>query len=236
MKYLITLFLVTGVIIGGFLYYKSSLVSEIDSFESCVKAGNPVLESYPRQCRTSDGRSFVEEILEHPMIRVTSLKPGDVISSPLVVTGEARGTWYFEASFPVHLVDGHNTTIATGIAQAQSDWMTEDFVPFKAELIFTPSDVDEALLVLQKDNPSGLPEFDDNLIIPITFAKSMEVSICRRAGCNSEVCSDGDVISTCEFKEEYACYAKARCERQTDGQCGWTETSEFMACISDLKK
>ncbi|MGD8299972.1 MAG: hypothetical protein PVJ16_08070 [Nitrosopumilaceae archaeon] len=35
--------------------------SLIDSFEDCVVAGNPVMESYPRQCRTSDGRNFVED-------------------------------------------------------------------------------------------------------------------------------------------------------------------------------
>ena len=32
------------------------------NFEECVAAGNPVMESYPRQCRTQDGRLFVEEI------------------------------------------------------------------------------------------------------------------------------------------------------------------------------
>lgn len=31
----------------------------INSFEDCVRAGNPVMESYPPQCRTSDGRTFV---------------------------------------------------------------------------------------------------------------------------------------------------------------------------------
>jgi len=36
--------------------------SSIDSFEECAAAGNPVMESYPRQCRTSDGKNFVEEI------------------------------------------------------------------------------------------------------------------------------------------------------------------------------
>ena len=36
--------------------------SVIDSFEDCVAAGNPVMESYPRQCRTLDGKHFVEEI------------------------------------------------------------------------------------------------------------------------------------------------------------------------------
>jgi hypothetical protein len=34
----------------------------INSFEECMADGNPVMESYPRQCRTKDGRIFVEEI------------------------------------------------------------------------------------------------------------------------------------------------------------------------------
>lgn len=38
--------------------------ASIESFEECAAAGNPVMESYPRQCRTSDGRLFVEEISE----------------------------------------------------------------------------------------------------------------------------------------------------------------------------
>lgn len=32
--------------------------AEINSFEDCVNAGNPVMESYPPQCRTQDGRTF----------------------------------------------------------------------------------------------------------------------------------------------------------------------------------
>jgi len=36
---------------------------EIDSFEECVAAGNPVMESYPAQCRHGD-RTFTEEIDE----------------------------------------------------------------------------------------------------------------------------------------------------------------------------
>ncbi len=38
--------------------------AEITGFDDCVAAGNPVMESYPRQCRTSDGSTFVEEIPE----------------------------------------------------------------------------------------------------------------------------------------------------------------------------
>jgi glyoxylase-like metal-dependent hydrolase (beta-lactamase superfamily II) len=36
--------------------------SSIKNFEDCVDAGNPVMESYPRQCRTEDGKHFVEII------------------------------------------------------------------------------------------------------------------------------------------------------------------------------
>ncbi|MFH1211675.1 MAG: hypothetical protein V1659_01980 [Candidatus Woesearchaeota archaeon] len=34
---------------------------EIDSFEECVAAGNPIMESYPRRC-IADGKSFTEEV------------------------------------------------------------------------------------------------------------------------------------------------------------------------------
>ncbi|HXV67166.1 MAG TPA: MBL fold metallo-hydrolase [Nitrosopumilaceae archaeon] len=34
----------------------------ITSFEECVAAGNAVMESYPRQCKSADGQTFVEEI------------------------------------------------------------------------------------------------------------------------------------------------------------------------------
>jgi len=41
------------------------VVNEINSFESCVSAGNPVLESFPRQCISSEGELFVENILRN---------------------------------------------------------------------------------------------------------------------------------------------------------------------------
>ena len=41
-------------------------MSQINSFEQCVDTGNPVMESYPRQCTTKDGKHFVEEISRIP--------------------------------------------------------------------------------------------------------------------------------------------------------------------------
>jgi hypothetical protein len=36
--------------------------NEINNFEECIAAGNPAMESHPRQCKTFDGKHFVEEI------------------------------------------------------------------------------------------------------------------------------------------------------------------------------
>ena len=58
---------------------------------------------------------------------------------------------------------------------------------------------------------------------------------CVVGGCSSQLCVDasqGEVVSTCEYKEEYACYAGAVCGRQANGQCGWTETKELTQCLS----
>jgi hypothetical protein len=102
-------------------------------------------------------------------IRVTAPLANTVISSPLPVSGDARGTWYFEASFPIELRDSAGNTIATHYATAQGEWMTEEFVPFTSSLSFTAPATDTGVLVLKRDNPSGLPENDAEVRIPIRF-------------------------------------------------------------------
>lgn len=57
---------------------------------------------------------------------------------------------------------------------------------------------------------------------------------CFVGGCSGQVCSDQEgVVSTCEWRAEYACYQTATCERQADGECGWTETPELTACLAN---
>ena len=52
------------------------------------------------------------------LIKVTEPTPNQVISSPLSISGQARGTWYFEASFPVVLEDANGKVLAQIPAQA----------------------------------------------------------------------------------------------------------------------
>ena len=146
---------------------------EVTSFVECADAGYPIMESYPRQCRDSKGNTFTEDIgniLEkQDLIRVTNITPNQKITSPVIITGEARGTWYFEASFPAVLEDDNGVVLAQVPAQAQGEWMTEEFVPFSVTLIFDSKGAKKGTLILKKDNPSGLPEDDDVLSIPVQF-------------------------------------------------------------------
>jgi hypothetical protein len=95
--------------------------------------------------------------------------PGDIIQSPLALEGRAKGPWYFEASFPVYLLNAAGDTIARVPAEAQGEWMTENMVFFKATLEFVAPAGDSGTLVLSKSNASGLPEHDDELRVPVRF-------------------------------------------------------------------
>lgn len=103
------------------------------------------------------------------LIKVTSLQMGGVVTSPLEIRGEARGNWFFEASFPVRLLDANGAELAVTFAQAEGEWMTTEFVPFSSTVTFSAPSTQTGTLVLEKDNASGLPEFDDSFTIPVRF-------------------------------------------------------------------
>ncbi|MEI6835896.1 MAG: Gmad2 immunoglobulin-like domain-containing protein [Candidatus Falkowbacteria bacterium] len=103
-------------------------------------------------------------------IQVTVLDPlpDATVSSPLVIKGQARGNWFFEASLPVRLLDDKKQLIASIPAQAEGDWMTDNLVPFSALLEFNTT-ATSGYLVIAKDNPSGLAEHDASYTVPINF-------------------------------------------------------------------
>ncbi|MFW0862259.1 MAG: Gmad2 immunoglobulin-like domain-containing protein [Candidatus Komeilibacteria bacterium] len=150
----------------------SSTRININSFDECIAAGFPVMESYPRQC--NDGQNSYTEYIGNELdkldlIQIDYPRPNAIISSPLNITGQAVGYWYFEADFPVELYDAGGNLLGQGIATAQSDWMTEDFVPFEVILDFEKPEDKYGLLILRKDNPSGDPRFNDSLEVPVIF-------------------------------------------------------------------
>lgn len=179
MKKILIGLIVLVLLVAGFVYvYKkagSPITSDIKSFEDCSSAGYPVMESYPRQCKTPDGRTFAEEIIipitynntSKEKIVVDTPFPGAVTGKEFEIRGKAAG-WYFEASFPVKVLDKDGKIIWQGPAQAQGDWMTANFVPFKVTAKVPETYIGPATLVLEKDNPSGEPQFDASISFPFT--------------------------------------------------------------------
>ena len=76
-------------------------------------------------------------------------------------------------------------------------------------------------VVIDSSPPDSSPDRDVGASAP-----------CFVGGCSSQLCSaEEGISSTCEWREEYACYREATCERQTDGSCNWTSTPELRACL-----
>jgi hypothetical protein len=184
-------FIIVGMIIAAVALSFAAIVATrraeapgVLSFEDCVARGYSLLESFPPKCIAPDGQQFVSptpiakpDVIDAgnsaekaDKIVVTNIKAGDTIASPLTIEGQARGTWYFEASFPVELQDAAGKQLVILPAQAKDEWMTENFVPFSVTFEF-PAQLAGSIgkLILHKDNPSGLPEYDDALVIPVKF-------------------------------------------------------------------
>lgn len=117
---------------------------------------------------------FTEDILhnststiEMPIV-VNNIEDNQEVSNPIKIEGKARGNWFFEASFPVELIDTDGNILASAIATAEGDWMTTEFVNFTVNIEYDkPTSTRHALLILSKDNPSDNPEFDQSIFIPV---------------------------------------------------------------------
>lgn len=147
-------------------------------FPQCLNYDDPKKTACQNERTTFDLDSLVDQIINSikpavepisDLLKVSSPAVNAVVSSPLKIVGQARGTYFFEASFPIELKDQDGNIMAQTTAQAKSDWMTENFVPFEAKLTFDKPNTKVGRLILKKDNPSGLSQNDVALEIPIKF-------------------------------------------------------------------
>ena len=164
---------------GAWYFYQTRPEAVINSFEKCAAAGNPVMESYPRQCRAPDGKIFAEyignELELQDFIRVHKPRPNALIKSPVIMEGEARGSWFDEGLMPVRFADEAGDTIVSATARAEGDWRKDDFVPFRLEVkyILSDSEPSRGLIILDKYNPEHKPASREALLIPVIFEKSL---------------------------------------------------------------
>src|SRR3989344_5511277 len=110
-----------GSLIAAFIAatgFKNAIQDSVKDFDTCAAVYGKILESYPEQCVTPDGERFIRDIgnsldpAVSNLITLTSPTPGQVIASPVAIEGQARGYWYFEASFPVKITDEYGNLMA----------------------------------------------------------------------------------------------------------------------------
>lgn len=64
-------------------------------------------------------------------------------------------------------------------------------------------------------------------------------SECVHAGCSGQLCVKSEladqIVTTCEYREEYGCYQKATCTMLETGECGFVQTAELEECLKKAK-
>jgi len=141
-------------------------------FADCLASGGKIGNTIPRRCEDLSGKVFEESLgnsaeksdliqLFEPAINAT------IASSTLTFSGEAKGFWFVNPSFPVILrAVESGQTLASGRATSEGNWLDTDFVKFSGKLHFKVSTTTLAELVLKSENNTGLNS-DNELIVPI---------------------------------------------------------------------
>ena len=114
-----------------------------------------------------------EIIPENQGIQLDNIKEGQIIKSPLFISGTVtQGKWAgFEGQMGrVELVESDGTILGLALLMATSDFMKFP-ATFEADLSFVPPKGNEVFLVFYNDNPSGLPENSAMMSIPVKVSQ-----------------------------------------------------------------
>lgn len=108
------------------------------------------------------------------IVVASPLPESTVSASPVIIKGRARGTWFFEATAPVDIVNWDGLIIGQGYisVDAPYSWMTTDFVPFTGTITYDATQLGAykyGWIIMKKDNPSGDPALDESLEFKILF-------------------------------------------------------------------
>lgn len=116
-----------------------------------------IADTFLANFEITDSEKLSTEIED--VIMINSPQPGLSINSPISISGQAVGNWFFEAQFSIDVVNWDGLIVGTGTATAQGEWMTENMVPFIANIEFDNIGADlspRATLIFHKPNPKSL--------------------------------------------------------------------------------
>lgn len=234
------------ILLGIFVSFKTKqplvIKQAITSFEECKNAGYPIMESYPEQCRTPEGLTFTR-IIDTPLPVEENPNP-DTSTNPTpqiaqfgkAITLSIGQGAKFGDGFGIHLKEINDSRCKPDV---QCIWAGELSAVFT---VWTNQSASKEIRLGTTNNKnitygnyiiSLASATEKTAMITVTQKKvSAPAKKCYVGGCSAQLCSDQkDLASTCEYREQYACYKTATCEVQPTGQCGWTPSQELSACL-----
>ncbi len=148
------------------------------TFEQCAAEGNPIMESYPRQCRFPDGTLTVELIdgdsssQAQANIVVTEPVENDEVENPLTISGEAR---VFENSFAYRILDADGNILVEGHDMAEAPDIGQ-FGPFDIEVSYAIPSTEEGTVEVFEYSAKDGSEIN-KVVIPVKFAPSDKTTV-----------------------------------------------------------
>lgn len=144
---------------------KSESETEVEN----QKTSAPVVDTLDQDSSFNSSEKYVAI---PDTIQIKNPQAHELISSPLLIKGKARGYWFFEGQAPFRLLGADGEVLAEGSITATENWMTEDFVPFEASVSFKAPKEKRGQIIFNRANASGLPEHDRSIAVPVLFSKA----------------------------------------------------------------
>lgn len=157
------------IIIFGFVIWNIWLLKSI--IETKTQA---VLTERQEGLAKSVDERMVNKVSENKDIIINSPKKEELISSPLVITGQVNGNGWsgFEGQVgTVKLLGSNAEILGTAILEPTTDWMRLP-TKFKAILVFASAKEQNGMLVFKNENPSGMPENDTEFKLPVKIGNT----------------------------------------------------------------
>ncbi len=221
------------------------IVRDFLGIPRCGLLGGGCSDTFPPLPSSSNGTPS-QARFAHTDIKVSIPSSGGTTISGMTVEGVARTSWFAQNIATGNIRNEKNEKIGAFTIRTQSTLKDNSFVSFTGTLIYSDPGTKTGYIVFDKANVTADPKKDSSLWVPVRFQETNTAGNtfltppggtkeCRKTGCSGQICSDVDVVTTCEYRSEYACFQSARCERQQNGTCGFTQTAQLESCLSGAR-
>jgi len=184
---------------------------EVSDFDSCVKAGNPVMESFPRQCRDGDNL-FVEEI--EPIVGGDEDEHG--------CKGSAGYTWCEEKQKCLRTWEEACESAETKLSPEECSNLGGHSVAGRC------GGTEKNIGIVTGFN---IPNYccvkspvAEGFCGSSTLSQCNRDSDCKTGGCSAQICQSKDeepIASTCEYRDCYNAKAFNQSCKCIEESCQW---------------